>query len=1316
MGRLTMPITVRRGNDSIDLVLQAAGPLAWRDAESAVLRAAGLPAGTPLHWGLGPVEPDWTLGSPPLLAGCVLHTHRSDELADEPLVQLVVVAGPDAGRSVPVGRDPITVGRDPSADLTLSDPQVSFRHAVLRPSPTGLAITDLGSTNGVFVDGTDAQQAAAAGTGALIRMGGTLLQTQLSVRPAGAFAPDGTGHLVRVSPPTPSIDRQEHAPPHPGPPPERRRRPLPLVSAVLGGVVGGSLAIVLRSPIYLAFAALGPVTMLGTAISDRWTGRRSHRKEMASYREALAAYRDGSAAAMRADRRAAWRTWPDPATLLRWARSGDARLWSRTSGNPDHLQLAVGTGSRPLRRGGGSPPSSAGDEAPEESPDLVADVPITVDAHGVLGLVGPDGRRLARWLLLQLACHHSPAGLALTLVGARADLLCCRALPHVTEAGPSTGWPSVIGDPAAAGDRQLVAVLDGRAAMGSPVGHALLMAARTDRTTTGTSDPSSASLPPGRAGTSVLCLADRVEDLPAGCTVLPPAPAGEGPGTRVDVTGIDAELLARAARALTPLREPASPDGAPPPQAPPLSDLLGPIDPDALRARWARPMPHATIGAAAAGPVTVDLDSDGPHLLIAGTTGSGKSELLRSLVAGLAVTSSPQHLTFLLVDYKGGAALRTIAGLPHVVGVLTDLDPALSARALASLRAELRRREHLESTGGPAPARLVLVVDEFATLAVELPDFMAGILDIAQRGRSLGLHLVLATQRPAGVVSPAVRANISARICLRVTDTADSIDVIGVPDAVHIAADTPGRAVLSTGRGRTSFQTALATAPLPPPLAVRRLDDTGTDDAQAHPTVEQAIVRAARRAAAGDPPPARPWLPPLPVSFDPGPEHPEIVALADLPDEQRRAELALPGTSILVTGPAGSGRSSALRRLALAAAGQADEVHVLDAAGSLADLRCWPQVGSYLTLDEPRLVQRLLTLLADHGRRPTGAARACLVVDGYDLVTAALDRLDYAVGAGLLTDLPARTGGTVRVLASGPAALLHARAATGFRERIALHDDPGEQPPGRGRWAGRLVQIARTPAGTVPRSGAAHRPGAVDPVVVRPLPRVVDVARLPDPTPDAVPWGLGGDAAGPVTVDLRTSGGAIVAVGAHGTGVSTALDVLAAAAARCAIPVLRIVHRQLPAAARAEAAPAAAPDTGITTVEVRGDAEPLRSLLSHHRGPLLLVVDQCGDGDEHPAAELLERFCRVAGPGQTLLIGERPDLCARAHRGHLKAALSFRRGLLLAPDAADGALLDAVVPRRTNRVPPGRGVWVCSGEAVPIQVATGVNSVTRTRW
>jgi S-DNA-T family DNA segregation ATPase FtsK/SpoIIIE len=146
-------------------------------------------------------------------------------------------------------------------------------------------------------------------------------------------------------------------------------------------------------------------------------------------------------------------------------------------------------------------------------------------------------------------------------------------------------------------------------------------------------------------------------------------------------------------------------------------------------------------------------------------------------------------MTFVLVDYKGGSAFKDCAHLPHVTGLVTDLDAHLTQRALASLSAELTRRERVLAAAGakdieqyaergslqpryrPLP-RLVIVIDEFASLVRDLPDFVTGLVGIAQRGRSLGIHLILATQRPSGVVSADIRANTNQRIALRVTDAA----------------------------------------------------------------------------------------------------------------------------------------------------------------------------------------------------------------------------------------------------------------------------------------------------------------------------------------------------------------------------------------------------------------------------------------------------------------------------------------------------------------------------------------------------------------
>ena len=240
--------------------------------------------------------------------------------------------------------------------------------------------------------------------------------------------------------------------------------------------------------------------------------------------------------------------------------------------------------------------------------------------------------------------------------------------------------------------------------------------------------------------------------------------------------------------------------------------------PEEVRRGWeaggADPPPRTRLAVAADGPIEVDLVRDGPHVLVAGTTGAGKSELLRSLVAGLAVGTPPDHLAFVLVDYKGGAAFDACARLPHVAGVVTDLDERLAERALRSLHAELRRREQLlraagaadltayRARAGSAPIpRLVVVVDELATLAHDLPEFVPSLVGVAQRGRSLGVHLVLATQRPAGAISDDIRANTNLRIALRVQDVADAVDVVGVPDAASLPRQRPGRAVLRFGPG-----------------------------------------------------------------------------------------------------------------------------------------------------------------------------------------------------------------------------------------------------------------------------------------------------------------------------------------------------------------------------------------------------------------------------------------------------------------------------------------------------------------------------------
>ncbi|MFL4475542.1 FtsK/SpoIIIE domain-containing protein, partial [Paeniglutamicibacter sp. MACA_103] len=226
------------------------------------------------------------------------------------------------------------------------------------------------------------------------------------------------------------------------------------------------------------------------------------------------------------------------------------------------------------------------------------------------------------------------------------------------------------------------------------------------------------------------------------------------------------------------------------------------------------PRTGAVIGDTAEGQLQLDLDADGPHLLVAGTTGSGKSELLRSLVLGLAAGSGPDALSFMLVDFKGGATLAPLCRLPHVQNFVSDLDAAAGERILDLLGHELHRREafladhaatdhrdYLRSRTATDPAlpKLVVLIDEFRVFATELPQALERVVHIATVGRSLGIHLVLSTQRPAGTISAPLRANIGSVIALRTIGESESNDLIGSASAARLDASTPGMAYFRRG-------------------------------------------------------------------------------------------------------------------------------------------------------------------------------------------------------------------------------------------------------------------------------------------------------------------------------------------------------------------------------------------------------------------------------------------------------------------------------------------------------------------------------------
>ncbi|MFJ2773595.1 FtsK/SpoIIIE domain-containing protein [Streptomyces sp. NPDC087300] len=511
----------------------------------------------------------------------------------------------------------------------------------------------------------------------------------------------------------------------------------------------------------------------------------------------------------------------------------------------------------------------------------------------------------------------------------------------------------------------------------------------------------------------------------------------------------------RLARSVSPLRDISgeTEDSALPGSSRLLDVLqLEPPTSGAITARWQAggQSTMAVIGESYDGPFGLDMRKDGPHGLIAGTTGSGKSELLQTIVAALAVANTPENMTFVLVDYKGGSAFKDCVKLPHTVGMVTDLDAHLVERALESLGAELKRREHIladadakdiedyqdlvrRDPSHPPVPRLLIVIDEFASMVRDLPDFVTGLVNIAQRGRSLGIHLLLATQRPSGVVSPEIRANTNLRIALRVTDGGESSDVIDAPDAGHISKNTPGRAYVRLGHaslvpfqsGRVGGRRPGAADPTVLAPWVDPLDWTALGrPAAAKPKAEareeeeitdlkvlvDTIIEANQ--VMGIPAQHSPWLPalgemllldeiPVPAPRTaPGALAPAAFGVEDLPADQARRPVVVDFAHfghLMIGGAPRSGRSQVLRTIAgsLARTHSCADVHLygIDCGnGALNALTRLPHCGAVVSRNQTERVVRLVNrlkgeltrrqdLLADKGYADIGEQRADVAAD-----------------------------------------------------------------------------------------------------------------------------------------------------------------------------------------------------------------------------------------------------------------------------------------------------------------------------------------------
>lgn len=455
------------------------------------------------------------------------------------------------------------------------------------------------------------------------------------------------------------------------------------------------------------------------------------------------------------------------------------------------------------------------------------------------------------------------------------------------------------------------------------------------------------------------------------------------------------------------------------------------VDELQVRDRWARNSPHRTLGVplglrGAGDVVKLDLHekAHGPHGLVAGTTGSGKSEIIQSYILSLAVNFHPHDVAFLLIDYKGGGMANLFADLPHLLGTITNLDGAQSMRALVSINAELKRRQRVFSehdvnhinqyqklvkngdAAEPMP-HLFLISDEFAELKSEQPEFMDELISTARIGRSLGIHLILATQKPSGVVNDQIWSNSKFKLALKVADRSDSMEIIKTPDAAEITL--PGRAYLQVGNNEIYelFQSAWSGADYEPGKednhqedhAISAINDLGqyeilnpdlsgldgAAEVTQVPTELEAVVAGVRQAALDGAvaPLPRPWLPPLsdrivvtdlhdvdPVSAWSGAKAPlrPVIGVVDIPSRQCQETLTLDlsgdGHLVVYASP-GYGKSTFLQTLVmdLARAHSPEHLHVylLDfGTNGLLPLRGLPHVADTVTVDDAQKATKLI--------------------------------------------------------------------------------------------------------------------------------------------------------------------------------------------------------------------------------------------------------------------------------------------------------------------------------------------------------------------
>ncbi|MBX0330382.1 cell division protein FtsK, partial [Oscillochloris sp. ZM17-4] len=670
----------------------------------------------------------------------------------------------------------------------------------------------------------------------------------------------------------------------PAPPASQRADHLTMAMPLVGAGLMASVAVAGGGSWLFALptGAMAGIGLLAALRSERATSRRGaaeHAARLAFFEDQLDAARSRLRRLYEQERAARLHLAPDPAELAAIVGVGsraapDPRLWERRPADDDFLALRVGCGDLPAACSVTLPQPAADSPVDLRLPRLAAEyatlrqVPICIPLAqlGSLGVAGPRPHALAllQAMIWQAAALHAPADLRVALVSPAApgDWEWLRWLPHSV---PLTNEPAhsqrmcATDQPAAA--RLMSDILDQlsrrrelsdrQEPAPAPLPRLLLIIDGAD--VAGGYPAAAEIMRHGPAlGMAAIVLAGAWPQIPEACAAMldvgpagarwvragEPWPQGQFAPDRADTPASD-----RLARRMAGIRLQEGGGSQDVPRSVRLFDLLG------LRGEadlsppryWAEPPAGAwrgdvPIGAVAEGtPICLDLNESrhGPHGIIAGATGAGKSVLLQSIIAALAVTHGPDRLQLLLIDFKGGAALSMFAGLPHVAGLVTDLEGRLAERAMIAIKSELRRRKALlkataaeagskvENVGDyralaaerglPPLPNLLIVVDEFDEMARSYQEFVAELVRVVKQGRSLGVHLLVATQQPARAVSDEIRSQLKYFIALRLGGSEDSREMILKPDAAFLPTDVPGRAYFRAGTDLRLFQVALVT-------------------------------------------------------------------------------------------------------------------------------------------------------------------------------------------------------------------------------------------------------------------------------------------------------------------------------------------------------------------------------------------------------------------------------------------------------------------------------------------------------------------------